>query len=158
MEDYALLSDTQTAALISRHGSVDWLCVPRFDSQAVFSALLGEEKDGFWRIHVPDGEVIEHRYRTDTFVTETIWQTDTGKVRVTDFMPVETPVDALQTTDLVRMVECLEGEVELHNELRLRFDYGASTPYCRSAVVDGFDEIHAVAGPNSVYVLSLIHI
>lgn len=152
LEDYALLSDTQTAALISRHGSVDWLCVPRFDSQAVFSALLGEEKDGFWRIHVPDGEVIEHRYRTDTFVTETIWQTDTGKVRVTDFMPVETPVDALQTTDLVRMVECLEGEVELHNELRLRFDYGASTPYCRSAVVDGFDEIHAVAGPNSVYV------
>lgn len=155
LEDYALLSDTHTAALLSRHGSIDWLCLPRFDSQAAFSALLGDESDGHWLIEVPGGEVIQWGYIEDTFITETIWESPTGKVKVTDFMPVAISGYELgpqEITDLVRMVECLEGEVEIRNVVRLRFDYGASTPYIRQREVDEVAELRAFAGPNSVYI------
>lgn len=155
LEHYALLSDTHTAALVSRSGSIDWLCLPRFDSQAAFSALLGDESNGHWLIDVPDGEVVEWRYLEDTFILETIWQSPTGRAKVTDFMPVDIAGYQMSQhviTDLVRIVECLEGEVELRNVVRLRFDYGASTPYIRQRVVDDIDELRAVAGPNAVYI------
>lgn len=155
LEDYALLSDTHTAALVSRHGSIDWLCLPRFDSQAAFSALLGDERDGHWLIEVPGGEVTEWNYIEDTFITETVWESPTGKVKVTDFMPVDISgyeIGKHAITDLVRIVECLEGEVEIHNVVRLRFDYGASTPYIRQRRVEEVDELRAFAGPNSVYI------
>ncbi|AGF73062.1 glycoside hydrolase family 15 protein [Corynebacterium halotolerans] len=155
LEDYALLSDTHTAALISRYGSIDWLCLPRFDSQAAFSALLGDDRDGHWLLEVPDGEVIERRYIKDTFITETIWESPTGKAKVTDFMPMDVTGDQARqhvVTDLMRIVECLEGEVEIRNVVRLRFDYGASTPYVSCRRVEGTQELRAIAGPNAVYV------
>lgn len=155
LEDYALLSDTHTAGLVSRTGSIDWLCLPRFDSQAAFSALLGNDQHGHWLLDVPGGEVVARNYVDDTFILETFWESATGRAKVTDFMPIEPEGESGRQhviTDLVRIVECLEGEVEVHNVLRLRFDYGASTPYIRHDVVDGIDELQAVAGPNAVYV------
>lgn len=154
LEDYALLSDTHTAALVSRQGSIDWLCLPRFDSQAAFSALLGDHRDGHWLVEVLGGEVIDHRYVEDTFIVETTWAGPTGIAKVTDFMPVG-PQDEDNrphiATDLVRLVECLEGEVEVRNVVRLRFDYGASVPYILQQQVEGMEELQAVAGPNAIY-------
>lgn len=155
LEEYALLSDTHTAALVSRRGSIDWLCLPRFDSQAAFSALLGDERFGHWRLDVPDGEVVEHRYIEDTFITETIWESSTGRAKVTDFMPMDvtgTQVRKHVVTDLVRIVECLEGAVDVRNVIRLRFDYGASTPYVTYHEANGTHELQAIAGPNAVYI------
>jgi GH15 family glucan-1,4-alpha-glucosidase len=97
LEDYALLSDLRTGPLVSRAGSIDWLCLPRFDSPAFFSALLGDADDGRWLLHVVDGEVSERRYVPDTFVLETIWKAPTGVARVIDFLP---PSD--EHADLIR--------------------------------------------------------
>ncbi|WP_149029356.1 glycoside hydrolase family 15 protein [Corynebacterium halotolerans] len=155
LEDYALLSDTQTAALVSRAGSIDWLCLPRFDAQATFSALLGGEQDGHWLLDIADGVVTERRYLGDTFVLETVWRSPTGRAKVTDFMPINPAGEGEHehtVTDLIRMVECLEGEVDVRNVLRLRFDYGASDPYVRHHNVEGIEELRAIAGPNSVHV------
>ncbi|GHD85585.1 hypothetical protein GCM10007061_08060 [Kocuria marina] len=104
LEDYALLADLQTGPLVSRDGSVDWLCFPRFDSPAVFCALLGDESNGRWKLSAVDGHVVSRRYVPDTFVLETEWRTPTGRVRVTDFLP---PSD--DHADLVRRVKCLKG-------------------------------------------------
>lgn len=88
IEDYALIGDLQTAALVGRDGSVDWLCLPRFDSAACFAALLGDKDNGSWRIAPLDGALCSRRsYRGDTLVLDTVWETDTGTVKVTDFMP-----------------------------------------------------------------------
>ena len=87
LEDYALLSDLHTGPLLSRNGSIDWLCLPRFDSSAVFSAILGDADDGCWRLDAVDGEVEDWSYRPGTFVVDTTWRTPTGRVRVTDFLP-----------------------------------------------------------------------
>lgn len=87
LEDYALLSDLRTGPLVSRNGSIDWLCLPRYGSAAFFTALLGDEDDGRWLLHVPDGEALERRYLSDTFVLETTWRSPTGVARVTDFLP-----------------------------------------------------------------------
>ena len=147
LEDYALLSDLRTGPLVSRHGSVDWLCLPRFDSAAVFSAILGAPDDGRWQLSVTDGQVESWGYEPDTFVVETIWRSPSGRARVIDFLP---PAD--DHGDLVRIVECLEGEVEVVHDLRIRFDYARSTPWFRrlSDTEDGRARLSSIAGPDAL--------
>jgi GH15 family glucan-1,4-alpha-glucosidase len=148
IEDYALLGDTQTAALVGRDGSIDWLCLPRFDSAACFAALLGEEDNGRWQI-APDGDVrgVRRRYRGDTFVLETVFDTAEGSVRVVDFMP---PRD--DAPHLLRLVEGVHGRVRMRMDLRLRFDYGRIRPWLRPR--DG--AWAAVAGPDGVWLHSAV--
>ena len=155
LEEYALLSDLRTGALVSRDGSIDWLCLPRFDSPAMFTALLGGPEDGRWRLSAVDGEVIERRYLPLTFVVETTWRGPRGIARVTDFLPRST-----DQGDLVRRVECLEGEIEVEHDLRLRFDYARATPWTREVTLDGGERaLLSLAGPDAILVsLSLIHI
>lgn len=131
LEDYALLADLHTGPLVSREGSVDWLCFPRFDSPAVFCSILGDEDNGRWKLSAVDGEVVSRRYIPQTFVLETEWRTPTGRVLVTDFLP---PSDV--HADLVRRVECLEGTVQVEHDLRIRFDYGRVTPWIRRVKVN----------------------
>jgi GH15 family glucan-1,4-alpha-glucosidase len=143
IEDYALLGDLHTAALVGRSGSIDWLCFPRFDSGSCFAALLGTHDHGHWSISpVAGGSASARRYRTDTLILETEWQTPTGRARVIDFMP---PRGKLP--DLVRIVEGLEGSVELQTELVIRFDYGSVIPWVRR-----LDDatLLAVAGPDAL--------
>lgn len=142
IEDYATVGDTHTAALIGRHGSVDWLCFPRFDSGAIVAALLGTPDHGRWLL-APSSEVraTRRRYRGESLVLETEFDTAEGTVRLVDFMPPrgEAPV-------LVRLVEGVRGRVHMRMELRLRFDYGHVLPWVRR---EGGDVI-AVAGPDAV--------
>jgi len=154
LEQYALLSDLRTGPLVSRDGSIDWLCLPRFDSPAVFCALLGDEDDGRWLLRAVDGEVVERRYLPQTFVLETTWRTPRGRVRVTDFLPPSTTQG-----DLVRRVECLEGEVEVEHDLRLRFDYARSTPWTRRIEhEDGTPALLSLAGPDGILITGpLLH-
>jgi GH15 family glucan-1,4-alpha-glucosidase len=143
IEDYAVLSDLQTAALVSRDGSVDWLCVPRFDSGACFAALLGTPEHGRWALAPVGGAwQTRRRYRPQTLVLETDWETDDGAVRVIDFMPPRGVAP-----DIVRIVEGVRGEVEVSSELVIRFDYGSAVPWVRR-VEDG--SRIAVAGPDAL--------
>ncbi|MFL5755219.1 MAG: glycoside hydrolase family 15 protein, partial [Chloroflexota bacterium] len=143
IEDYALIGDLQTAALVSREGSVDWLCFPRFDSGACFAALLGDEENGRWVVEPNEApRSVTRRYRDETLVLETDWETATGAVRVTDFMP---PRGA--APDIVRIVEGLRGQVEMRSELVIRFDYGSVVPWVRR--MDGNARV-AVAGPDAL--------
>ncbi|MGY0066507.1 glycoside hydrolase family 15 protein [Streptomyces sp. QTS137] len=143
IEDYALIGDEQTAALVGADGSVDWLCLPRFDSGACFARLLGDENNGHWRIAPVGAERCTRRaYRRDTLVLDTEWETDEGLVRVTDLMPQRD-----RSPDLVRIVEGVRGEVTVRSTLRLRFDYGSVVPWIRRT--DGHRV--AVAGPDSVW-------
>jgi GH15 family glucan-1,4-alpha-glucosidase len=146
IEDYALIGDEQTAALVGRDGSVDWLCLPRFDSGACFARLLGTEEHGHWRIApVGAGPCTRRAYRPDTLVLDTEWDTPEGSVRVTDLMPQRD-----RAPDLVRVVEGLAGRVTVRSTLRLRFDYGSIVPWVRR--VDGHRV--AVAGPDSAWLRS----
>ena len=142
IEDYALIGDLETAALVSREGSIDWLCVPRFDSGAAFAALLGTSDNGHWTIR-PAGEFrpVGRRYRGDTLVLETELETDTGVVRLIDFMP---PRET--NPDVVRIVEGVRGRVDMQMELVIRFDYGSIVPWVRS--VEG--TLVAIAGPDAL--------
>ena len=142
LEDYGLIGDLQTVALVSRHGSVDWLCVPRFDSGAVFAALLGDEENGRWLI-APAGEYrsVGRRYVDETLVLETELETATGVVRLIDFMPPRG-----EAPDVVRIVEGVRGTVGMRMELVLRFDYGSIVPWVRS--LDG--ALNAIAGPDAI--------
>jgi GH15 family glucan-1,4-alpha-glucosidase len=143
IEDYAIIADTQTTALVGRNGSIDWLCVPRFDSGAIFAALLGEEKNGHWTI-APDGDFVARRkYRDETMVLETEFETGDGVVRVIDFMP---PRDDGAPT-VIRIVEGVRGEVPMSMVLRLRFDYGNVVPW----VYQEQGDLVAVAGPDAVW-------
>ncbi|MEW2526977.1 glycoside hydrolase family 15 protein [Streptomyces sp. NPDC047071] len=143
IEDYALIGDHQTAALVARTGSIDWLCLPRFDSAACFAALLGEDEHGHWRIAPQGADLCARRaYRPDSLVLDTEWDTPGGTVRVTDFMPQRD-----RAPDLVRVVEGVEGEVTVRSTLRLRFDYGSVVPWMRRC--DGHRV--AVAGPDAVW-------
>ncbi len=149
IEDYALIGDMQTAALVSREGSVDWLCLPRFDSDACFAALLGDERNGQWRIcpTVSDGPVsrrgeIQRQYQGDSLILETTWTTFSGVVKVTDFMPPRDHGDPI----LVRIIEGISGTVEMESVLRLRFGYGRVVPW----VMRHGNDIRAIAGPDSV--------
>jgi GH15 family glucan-1,4-alpha-glucosidase len=142
IEDYGLIGDLQTAALVGRDGSIDWACFPRFDSGACFAALLGDEEHGRWVVApVSDFWETGRRYRPRTLVLETEWETDTGAVRLIDFMPPRG-----KAPDIVRIVEGVRGEVEMASELVIRFDYGVTIPWVRR--ID--DARVAVGGPDAL--------
>ncbi|MGQ4517321.1 glycoside hydrolase family 15 protein [Streptomyces sp. DW26H14] len=148
IEDYALIGDMQTAALVCRDGTVDWLCLPRFDSHAVFAALLGTDEHGFWRLGpaFPAGSepprAQRRRYAGDSLILESEWDTSRGTVRVTDFMP---PRDG--APQLIRIVEGVSGQVPMQSTLRMRFSYGRVTPWVHKVG----DRTVAIAGPDSVW-------
>jgi len=141
IEDYAVIGDCRTTALVCRDGSIDWLCVPRFDSAACFTALLGDKSNGRWLVQ-PAGKITKtsRQYRGESLILETHFTTSTGKVRVIDFMPPDSP-----NCSIVRLVECLEGRVAMRTELAIRFDYGVTIPW-----VSRRDSrtMTAVAGPH----------
>ncbi|HEU5075330.1 MAG TPA: glycoside hydrolase family 15 protein [Polyangiaceae bacterium] len=143
IEDYALIGDMRTAALVSRAGSIDWLCLPRFDSGACFASLLGEPRHGRWSLHPIDGSLRDthRRYRGDTLVLETEFATDTGVVRVIDCMSPEEEIP-----NVIRLVEGVAGEVRMHMELIIRFDYGSVVPWVRRVA----GVLHAVGGPDAL--------
>jgi len=142
IEDYALIGDCETAALVSRHGSIDWLCVPRFDSPACFAALLGGPEHGRWLLApVSEPRAIRRHYRDGTLVLETEFETDEGVVAVIDCMPVRGEVP-----DVFRVVEGRRGRVPMRTVLTIRFDYGSLVPWVRRTE----DGITAVGGVNLV--------
>jgi GH15 family glucan-1,4-alpha-glucosidase len=142
LEDYGFVSDTHTGALIGRNGSIDWLCTPRFDSDACFAALLGDEKNGCWQIH-PRNAAYKSRqsYRGETLILETIFETDAGSVKLIDFMPPRG-----KYRDVVRIVEGISGRVEMEMTLIIRFDYGWTVPWVRHEK----EGLVAIAGPNAL--------
>ncbi len=146
IEDYALIGDLQTAALVGKNGSVDWLCLPRFDSGACFAALLGDEDNGHWRIAPKGADTCTRRaYAGESLVLETYWETRTGTVKVIDFMPQRG-----KEPDVMRIVEGVSGTVDMHSVIRLRFDFGSIVPWMRRS--DGHRV--AVAGPDSAWLRS----
>ncbi|MBP1148022.1 GH15 family glucan-1,4-alpha-glucosidase [Pseudomonas sp. PvP027] len=146
IEDYALLGNCETAALVARDGSLDWLCFPRFDSTACFAALLGSEEHGRWKI-APTAEVIavERRYRDGTLILETVFETRDGRAMLIDFMPMNT------SGHVVRMVVGLSGRVEFAVDLAIRFDYGSSVPWVERKDAH---TLTAVAGPEMLVLRS----
>jgi GH15 family glucan-1,4-alpha-glucosidase len=142
IEQYAMVGDTQTAALIGDDGSIDWMCAPRFDSGACFAALLGDENHGRWLIApAAGGRATRRRYRDHTLVLETEFETLEGAVRIIDFMPIRD-----QTVDVIRIVEGLRGHVPMQMHLTIRFDYGQTIPWVRN--IGG--ALVAVAGPDAL--------
>jgi GH15 family glucan-1,4-alpha-glucosidase len=141
IEDYAVIGDCRTAALICRNGSIDWLCLPRFDSAACFAALLGTKDNGRWLIE-PKAKRFKcrRRYRGDSLILETLFETRTGAVRLIDFMPPDTPDCAI-----VRIAECVRGHVDMRTELAIRFDYGVTIPWVSRRDTR---TLTAVAGPH----------
>ncbi|MEV8039617.1 glycoside hydrolase family 15 protein [Arthrobacter sp. NPDC080082] len=146
IEDYAMVGDLHTAALISTEGSIDWLCLPQFDSPACFSALLDTPEAGRWLLApAGGGECTRRKYRKNTLILETEWETPEGKAKVIDFM---SPRDG--AADIVRIVVGIRGSVRMRGQLALRFDYGNIIPWVRH------DEhgIHAIAGPDAAYLVT----
>jgi GH15 family glucan-1,4-alpha-glucosidase len=142
IEQYALIGDTQTAALVADDGSIDWLCVPRFDSAACFAALLGDERNGRWLLGPAAGTRATRRsYRKDTLVLETEFDTPEGTARVVDCMPIRD-----RTIDVVRIVEGVRGAVPMQVELYVRFDYGSVVPWVRTTD----HSTSMIAGPNAL--------
>jgi GH15 family glucan-1,4-alpha-glucosidase len=145
IESYALLGDTESCALVGLDGSIDWMCLPRFDSEAVFAALLGDERHGRWLIAPAQPPTATRRaYRPGTLVLETDFETQDGRVRLVDLMPVRE--HGAGRADVVRIVEGLEGAVPVHSRMGARFDYGSVLPALRR---EG-DEMHVVAGPQAL--------
>ena len=142
IEDYGLIGDCHTAALVGRDGSIDWLCFPHFDSRACFAALLGEPRHGRWLL-APAAETrrVTRRYRKGTLILETDFETDDGAVRIIDCMPVSD-----ERADLVRIVEGLRGTVAMRMELIIRLDYGSIVPWVRRCK----DVLQAIAGPDTL--------
>jgi GH15 family glucan-1,4-alpha-glucosidase len=141
LEEYGVIGDTQTVALVSRDGSIDWLCLPRFDSGACFASLLGTEQNGRWRIAPAAPATITRRYRPGTLVLETTFVTAEGTVRLIDCMPIRSEVP-----DVVRIVEGVSGRVDMRMDLLIRFDYGRSVPWVRKTD----DALQAIAGPDAL--------
>jgi GH15 family glucan-1,4-alpha-glucosidase len=150
IEDYGLIGDLQTAALVSRQGCIDWLCFPRFDSGACFAALLGTEENGRWSL-APQAPVTRtgRRYRDDTLVLETELETAEGVVRLIDFMPPRG-----EAPDVVRIVEGVSGTVAMRLSLSIRFDYGWVIPWVRRRE----DGILAVAGPDALFLATPVEL
>ncbi|HEX7071408.1 MAG TPA: glycoside hydrolase family 15 protein [Rhodothermales bacterium] len=145
IEDYALIGDCETAALVGKDGSIDWLCWPRFDSDACFAALLGTPEHGRWKISPTDeSATVSRQYRGDTLILETRFETDTGSVVLIDFMPLRG-----QNSDVMRMVVGEEGTVDMRAELFIRFGYGQAVPWV-SRLPDG--RLQAVSGPDMIVV------
>jgi len=150
IEDYALIGDCLTGALVGRNGSIDWLCWPRFDSGACFAALLGTSRHGRWLLAPQDrAALVERRYRGDTLVLETLFTTAEGSVAIIDFMPI-----GREHSSVARIVEGRGGRVALKLELILRFDYGSATPWV-TKLADG-GGICAIVGPNTAVLRSPI--
>jgi GH15 family glucan-1,4-alpha-glucosidase len=148
IEDYALIGNTLSAALVSREGSIDWLCLPRFDSSAVFAALLGDESNGQWKIGASDPQArISRAYRPGTAILETRFETDTGGATVIDFMPP--PGDDF-ADEVIRLVRGDLGAIEMSMSVRFRFDYGRLVPWLRARP----EGVIAVAGPDAVRLTS----
>src|SRR6185436_15584012 len=146
IEDYALLGDLHSAALVGRDGSIDWMCLPSFDSPACFAALLDTPDAGRWLLApAAGGTCTSRQYRGDTLVLETDWSVGEGRIRVVDFMK---PRD--RHPRLVRIVEGLAGAVEVRSEVRLRFDYGHIVPWVRHRGT----RVAAIAGPDAVWLHS----
>ena len=142
IEDYALIGDTQTAALVGRDGAIDWTCFPRFDSGACFAALLGGRDNGRWLIAPRQApRAMRRRYRTDSLVLETLIETSSGVVRLVDFMPIRD-----ERPDIVRIVEGVEGTVDMHVDLVVRFDMGRVVPWARQRE----DALVMTAGPDAL--------
>ena len=140
IEDYALIGDCETAALVDKNGSIDWLCWPDFSSDACFAALLGTEENGYWKITPAEGKwETTRRYRAHTLILETTFTHKTGSFRLIDFMPVRQ-----QDSHIVRIVQGIRGKVSVRMEMALRFDYGRTVPWV-TRIKGG---IRAVAGPN----------
>ncbi len=150
IEDYGLIGDLQTAALVSRHGCIDWLCFPRFDSGACFAALLGNEENGRWSLR-PAGEITRasRGYRGDTLILETELSCDDGIVRLIDFMPPRG-----EAPDVVRIVEGVDGTVPVQMSLSIRFDYGSIVPWVRRRE----QGLLAVAGPDALFLATPVEL
>jgi GH15 family glucan-1,4-alpha-glucosidase len=148
IEDYALIGDCHTAALVGRDGSIDWLCFPQFDSASMFGALLGTEDHGRWLL-APAGEIVStsRRYHGNTFTLLTRWQTPTGEVEVTELMPVGD-----RRADLIRRVRGVSGTVEMKQEIRIRFGYADAMPWVRQVPSAGHNAMIACAGPDAVVI------
>ncbi|GAA1546161.1 GH15 family glucan-1,4-alpha-glucosidase [Microbacterium ginsengiterrae] len=148
IEDYALLSDCRTSALVSRDGAIDWLCLPRFDAASIFGALLGEPAHGNWTLRPTDPSATARRwYLSDTFILVTRWECADGIAEVQEFMPMTE-----DRTDVVRRVIGIEGDVAFRTELRLRFDYSRALPWVRQVGTPGDPALSAIAGPDAVVV------
>jgi GH15 family glucan-1,4-alpha-glucosidase len=151
IEDYAIIGDCETGALVAKRGSIDWLCWPRFDSHACFAALLGTPDNGRWLLAPKDQSMkCSRRYQGDSLVLETTWETAGGAVRVVDFMP---PKDT--SSDLVRIVTGLRGRVDMCSQLVIRFDYGSIVPWV-SRTDDG--ALRAIAGPDMLTFRTMVPI
>ena len=150
IEDYALIGDCRSAALVSREGSVDWLCWPRFDSEACFAALLGSPDHGRWLVAPREKARITRRYRADTLILETSFETADGSVVLVDFMPFHG-----EHSEVVRLVHGTRGRVKMHTELILRFGYGAVVPWV-TRLESGV--LRAIAGPDMVLLRTPVHL
>ena len=146
IENYGVIGDLHTVALVHLNGSIDWLCLPRFDSGSCFTRLLGGPENGFWQIR-PTGVILDnhHNYVSHTLVLETFFQTSTGVVKLTDFMPPRN-----SHPSIMRIVECVEGFAEMEMDLVVRFDYGSSVPWVRS---EG-ERILMILGPHALVISS----
>ena len=146
IEDYAVLSNCRSAALVSREGSIDWLCLPRYDSGSMFAALLGDESHGAWSLRPTDPDAtVTRRYDEGTFVLVSRWETPTGVAEVHEAMPIEEGVEAV-----IRRVVGISGAVDFVSEVRFRFDYARAVPWVRQVGQGHEHAILAVAGPDAV--------
>jgi GH15 family glucan-1,4-alpha-glucosidase len=150
IEDYALIGDCRSAALVSRDGSIDWLCWPRFDSEACFAALLGSRDHGRWLVAPRDKARITRQYRPNTLILETYFETADGAVVLVDFMPLQG-----DRSEIVRLVHGTRGRVRMHTELILRFGYGAVVPWV-TRLESGV--LRAIAGPDMVLLRTPVHL
>jgi GH15 family glucan-1,4-alpha-glucosidase len=150
IEDYALIGDCRSAALVSRDGSIDWLCWPRFDSEACFAALLGNREHGRWLVAPRDKARITRQYRPNTLILETCFETTEGAAVLVDFMPFHG-----EHSEIVRLVHGTRGKVRMHTELILRFGYGAVVPWV-TRLESGI--LRAIAGPDMALLRTPIHL
>ena len=149
IEQYAVIGDCRTAALVGDDGSIDWLCLPRFDASSVFGALLGDADHGRWLLRPADAAAAAVRsYDTDTFTLVTRWTTADGEVEVTELMPMIDGSD--RRSDLIRRVRGIRGRVRMEQELRVRFDYAASLPWMRQVGTLDAPALLAIAGPDAI--------
>ncbi|MFW0793773.1 glycoside hydrolase family 15 protein [Gordonia sp. CPCC 205515] len=153
IEDYAIVGDCRTAALISLRGGIDWFCLPRYDSASIFAALLGTEEHGHWTLAPSDPDAtVSRRYDGDTLILVTRWETGTGVAEVHEFMPIDGG-----RVDLVRRVVGISGHVEFTSELRMRFDYARAVPWVRQVGDENGPGLRAIAGPDAIVVRGLEH-
>lgn len=150
ISDYAMLGDLRSAALVGTNGAIDWLCWPRFDSDAILAAILGTSDHGSWRIAPLADATVTRHYVGESLILETLFETATGVIALIDLMAIGTPAPTL-----IRRVECRQGQVEVRSHLKLRFGFGASTPWVER-LSDGTNGIRAIAGPDLVVLRSTV--